>query len=82
MIPSFARWVIRCVAELEKRSTAKSVHLTGPGGPTKSTCPYLFRAVDSTGETIGFIRSPKRYSIGAKHFLQRALCERARFGRR
>ena len=34
---------------------------------------YLYRAVDSTGETIDFLLSPKRDAIAAKHFLQMAV---------
>src|SRR6478672_2480560 len=34
---------------------------------------YLYRAVDSTGETIDFMLSPKRVVVAAKHFLQMAL---------
>ena len=34
---------------------------------------YQYRAVDSTGETIDFMLSPKRDAVAAKHFLQMAL---------
>ena len=34
---------------------------------------YLYRAVDSAGETIDFMLSPKRDAVVAKHFLQMAL---------
>ncbi len=34
---------------------------------------YLYRAVDSAGETIEFMLSPKRDLIAAKLFLRRAL---------
>ena len=34
---------------------------------------YLYRAVDSTGETIDFMLSPNRDLTAAKHFLQLAL---------
>ena len=34
---------------------------------------YLYRAVDSTGDTIDFMLSPKRDLVAAKHFLQLAL---------
>ena len=34
---------------------------------------YLYRAVDSSGETIEFMRSPKRDLIAAKLFLRLAL---------
>jgi IS6 family transposase len=35
---------------------------------------YLYRAVDSAGETIEFMLSPKRDLIAAKLFLRLALC--------
>jgi transposase, IS6 family len=34
---------------------------------------YLYRAVDSTGDTIEFMLSPNRDLVAAKHFLQLAL---------
>ena len=34
---------------------------------------YLYRAVDSAGETIDFMLSPRRDVVAAKHFLQMAL---------
>ena len=34
---------------------------------------YLYRAVDSTGDTIDFMLSPNRDLVAAKHFLQLAL---------
>jgi IS6 family transposase len=34
---------------------------------------YLYRAVDSAGDTIDFMLSPKRDLVAAKHFLQLAL---------
>ena len=34
---------------------------------------YLYRAVDSGGDTIDFMLSPKRDAIAAKHFLRLAL---------
>ena len=34
---------------------------------------YLYRAVDSTGDTIDFMLSPRRDTVAAKHFLQMAL---------
>ena len=35
---------------------------------------YLFRAVDSTGDTIDFLLSPRRDVGAAKRFFQKALC--------
>jgi transposase-like protein len=34
---------------------------------------YLYRAVDSTGDTVDFLLSPKRDASAAKRFFQRAL---------
>jgi transposase-like protein len=34
---------------------------------------YLYRAVDSTGDTIDFLLSPKRDAAAAKRFFQKAL---------
>ena len=34
---------------------------------------YLYRAVDSTGDTIDFMLSPRRDTVAAKRFLQMAL---------
>jgi transposase-like protein len=34
---------------------------------------YLYRAVDSTGDTIDFLLSSKRDAAAAKHFFQKAL---------
>ena len=52
---------------------------TAHGGSTKTYVgvagywTYLYRAVDSTGETIDFLLSPKRDAVAAKHFLQMAM---------
>src|SRR5437879_12402419 len=35
---------------------------------------YLYRPVDSCEASIGFMLSPKRDLVAAKHFLQLALC--------
>lgn len=39
---------------------------------------YLYRAVDSAGNTIDFMLSPHRDLIAAKHFLRLALCSTKR----
>jgi transposase-like protein len=36
---------------------------------------YLYRAIDSAGNTIDFLLSPKRYLVAAKGFLQLALAQ-------
>jgi len=43
---------------------------------------YLYRAVDSAGETIDFMLSPKRDAVAAKHFLQLALWRAGQAGPR
>lgn len=40
---------------------------------------YLYRAVDSEGNTIDFMLSPHRDLTAAKHFLRLALCQADRF---
>jgi transposase-like protein len=39
----------------------------------KGVWTYLYRAIDSTGDTIDFLLSPKRDAVAAKLFLQLAL---------
>jgi transposase-like protein len=39
----------------------------------KSEDKYLYRAVDSTGQTIDFLLTAKRDAAGAKRFLRKAL---------
>jgi hypothetical protein len=52
---------------------------TDPGVSTKpifafaGQWTYLYRAVDSTGDTIDFLLSLKRDASAAKHFFQKAL---------
>jgi len=61
-------------------------HLRRPGGSwrldetyaqVKGVWAYLYRAIDSTGDTIDFLLSPKRDAVAAKLFLQLALRNRA-----
>ena len=76
---SIGRWVPRYAPELSKRVRRELrppnrswrvdetyIRVAGLG-------TYLYRAVDSTGETIDFMLSPKRDVVAAKHFLQMAL---------
>ena len=76
---TIGRWVLRYASELHKRTRRE---IRPPNGswrvdetfvrvPGKWT--NLNRAVDSTGETIDFILSPKRDAVAAKYFLQVAL---------
>ncbi len=76
---TIGRWVLRYAPELHKRIRREIRH------PNRSwrvdetyirvagQWTYLYRAVDSTGETIDFMLSPKRDAVAAKHFLQLAL---------
>ena len=43
---------------------------------------YLYRAIDSAGNTIGFLLSPKRDLIAAESFLHLALWQAGQFHRR
>ena len=74
-----ARWVLRYAPELSKRIRR---HLRRPGGSWRvdetyvrvaGRWTYLYRALDSEGNTIDFMLSPKRDNVAAKHFLQLAL---------
>lgn len=74
-----ARWVVRYAPELRRRIHR---HLRKPNRSwrvdetyirVRGRWTYLYRAVDSAGQTIDFMLSPKRDSIAARHFLQLAL---------
>lgn len=76
---TIARWVLRYAPELNKR-IRRDTRLPNRSWRVDETYvrvagswTYLYRAVDSTGETIDFLLSPKRDAIAAKHFLQLAL---------
>src|SRR3954452_23384342 len=61
----------RCRRELRKTNGSWRVDETYLGVAGKWT--YLYRAVDSTGDTIDFLLSPTRDAGAAKRFFQRAL---------
>jgi transposase-like protein len=74
-----ARWVPHYALELSKRIRR---HLRRPGDSWRvdetyirvaGQWTYLYRALDSQGNTIDFMLSPKRDLVAAKHFLQLAL---------
>ena len=74
-----ARWVLRYALELSKRIRR---HLRRPGGSWRvdetyirvaGQWTYLYRAIDSQGNTIDFMLSPKRDLVAARQFLQLAL---------
>jgi transposase, IS6 family len=73
------RWVLRYAPELNKR-VRRELRLPNRSWRVDETYvrvagvwTYLYRAVDSTGETIDFMLSPKRDAVAAKYFLQMAL---------
>jgi transposase, IS6 family len=74
-----ARWVLRYAPELSKRMRR---HLRRPGSSWRvdetyvrvaGAWTYLYRAIDSQGDTIDFMLSPKRDLVAAKQFLRWAL---------
>src|SRR5689334_17022046 len=84
---TMGRWVLRYSPELQKRVRRQ---IRPPNGSWRvdetfvrvaGKWTYLYRAVDSTGDTIDFMLSPKRDAVAAKHFLQMALWRSVKFGR-
>jgi transposase, IS6 family len=76
---TIGRWVLRYAPELYKR-IRREVRPPNRSWRVDETYirvagkwTYLYRAVDSAGETIDFMLSPRRDAIAAKHFLQLAL---------
>jgi len=76
---TIARWVLRYAPVLNERLRR---HVRRPAGSWRvdetyirvnGRWTYLYRAVDSAGNTIDFMLSPKRDAIAAKQFLQLAL---------
>ena len=76
---TIGRWVLRYAPELNKRVRReirppnRSWRVDETYVRVAGAWTYLYRAVDSTGETIDFMLSPKRDTVAAKHFLQMAL---------
>ena len=76
---TIGRWVLRYAPELHKRirRDTRNPNCSWRVDETyvrvAGRWTYLYRAVDSTGETIDFMLSPKRDAVAAKHFLQMAL---------
>src|SRR3712207_4587162 len=73
------RWIQAYAPELEKRLRP---HLCRSNGSwrvdetyvrVKGRWTYLYRAVDSRGQTIDFMLATKRDAAAAKRFFQRAL---------
>ena len=80
---TIARWVLRYAPELNKR-IRRDTRMPNRSWRVDETYvrvagqwTYLYRAVDSAGDTIDFMLSPKRDAVAAKHFLRLALwCSR------
>jgi transposase, IS6 family len=73
------RWVQRYAPELnrrcrpELRNTNRSWRVDETYCRVAGKWTYLYRAVDSAGDTIEFLLSAKRDAVAAKRFLQKAL---------
>ena len=73
------RWVQTYAPELNKRCRAhlkrtnKSYRTDETYIKVKGEDKYLYRAVDSTGQTIEFLLTAKRDAAGAKRFFRKAL---------
>jgi IS6 family transposase len=76
---TIARWVLRYAPVLNERLRR---HIRRPGRSWRvdetyvrvnGRWTYLYRALDSKGDTIDFLLSPKRDAVAAKLFLQLAL---------
>ena len=72
------RWVQAYAPELDKRcrphlkTTNKSYRVDETYIKVKGKDRYLYRAVDSTGQTIDFLLTAKRDAAGAKRFFRKA----------
>ena len=73
------RWIQRYAPELSRRCR-RELRMTNGSWRVDETYlrvagqwTYLYRAVDSTGDTIDFLLSPKRDASAAKSFFQKAL---------
>src|SRR5437667_9106051 len=75
------RWVQAYAPELNKRCrphlkpTNKSYRIDETYIKVKGEDKYLYRALDSTGQTIDFLLTAKRDAAAAKRFLRRAVDE-------
>src|SRR4029079_17270448 len=73
------RWVQAYAPELNKRcrphlkATNKSYRIDETYIKVKGQDRYLYRALDSTGQTIDFLLAAKRDKAAAKRFLRRAI---------
>jgi IS6 family transposase len=75
------RWVQAYAASLEKRLRRHLRRNTGSWRvdeiyiKVKGAWTYLYRAVDSLGQTIDFLLSPRRDTASAKRFFRKALAQ-------
>ncbi len=73
------RWVVRYSPELLKRFNARKRAVTGKWHvdetyiKVRGRWTYLYRAIDSNGDTVGFWFSERRDLVAAKRFLRKAL---------
>ena len=73
------RWIQDYAPELSRRCRRELRDTNGPWRVDETYLrvagkwTYLYRAVDSTGDTIDFLLSPKRDAAAAKRFFQKAL---------
>ena len=73
------RWVIRYSPELlkrfnlRKRSVSRKWHVDETYIKVRGRWMYLYRAIDSNGDTVEFWFSERRNLIAAKRFLRKAL---------
>ena len=81
---TIARWVLRYAPVLNERIRSE---MRRPNGSWRADetyvrvagrWTYLYRAVDSAGNTIDFLLSPHRDAIAAKAFLQLAMAQAGR----
>jgi IS6 family transposase len=81
---TIARWVLHYAPILEERIRRelrrpnRSWRVDETYIRVAGQWTYLYRAVDSAGDTIDFLLSPKRDRVAAKGFLQLALSGRSR----
>lgn len=76
------RWVIAYSPQINKRCR-KYLRSTNDSWKVDETCikingesKYLYRAIDSEGQTIDFLLTAKRDAVAAKRFLSKALNQR------